>query len=303
MFVLCVPTCFVSSRFVQKAVSGLPNPRKDHAVIMAKFAMDCLTVMNQVTERLVLDLGPDTNNLKLRIGLHSGPVVAGVLRGDKSRFQLFGDTMTMANLMESSGIPNRIHLSQETADLLIADGRKSWLAQDTETVSVNGKGEMVTYFLGNVAKGDTRSKLSESSKDYSGQCFNSGAFEAGGFNRITDWTVEVMTCLLKQIVMSRNAAGTPRTPRAKLTMLERQVSLQNQDGKHTVIDEVKEIIELPDFQAKRTKTKTTRDVALDPKVLRELRDYIQTIALLYNGNRKYRLDGNLHIMPGRDPRF
>jgi len=261
--------------------------------------MDCLAVMNQVTERLVLDLGPDTNNLKLRIGLHSGPVVAGVLRGDKSRFQLFGDTMTTANLMESSGIPNRIHLSQETADLLIADGRKSWLAQDTEIISVNGKGEMVTYFLGNVANGDTRSKLSESSKDYTGQCLNGSTFEAGGFNRITEWTVEVMTCLLKQIVMSRNAAGTPRTPRTRLAILERQVSLRNEDGKHTVIDEVQEIIELPDFQAKTAKTKTTRDVALDPKVLCELRDYIRTIAILYNANRKYPLASKLHTISER----
>jgi Adenylate and Guanylate cyclase catalytic domain len=65
------------------AVCGLPDPDKNHAVVMAKFANDCLREMNRLTSELVLELGPDTNDLKLRVGLNSGPVVAGVLRGEK----------------------------------------------------------------------------------------------------------------------------------------------------------------------------------------------------------------------------
>jgi class 3 adenylate cyclase len=61
--------------------------------VMAKFANDCLKKMHDVTKRLEVELGPDTTELGLRVGLHSGPVVAGVLRGEKSRFQLFGDTV------------------------------------------------------------------------------------------------------------------------------------------------------------------------------------------------------------------
>jgi class 3 adenylate cyclase len=76
------------------AVTGLPDPRPDHAVVMVKFANDCLNKMHEVTRQLEVELGPDTTELGLRIGLHSGPVVAGVLRGDKSRFQLFGDTVS-----------------------------------------------------------------------------------------------------------------------------------------------------------------------------------------------------------------
>jgi Adenylate and Guanylate cyclase catalytic domain len=50
--------------------------------------------MEQLTKELETELGPDTAELGLRIGLHSGPVVAGVLRGEKSRFQLFGDSVS-----------------------------------------------------------------------------------------------------------------------------------------------------------------------------------------------------------------
>ena len=75
------------------AVAGLPDPRKDHATVMARFAKDVLMTMNNLTKKLEVTLGPDTGDLSLRIGLHSGQVTAGVLRGDKSRFQLFGDAM------------------------------------------------------------------------------------------------------------------------------------------------------------------------------------------------------------------
>ena len=50
--------------------------------------------MTDVTSKLERSLGPDTGDLRMRFGLHSGPVTAGVLRGEKSRFQLFGDTVS-----------------------------------------------------------------------------------------------------------------------------------------------------------------------------------------------------------------
>jgi class 3 adenylate cyclase len=76
------------------AVAGLPDPRLDHALVMAKFARDCLNAITRVCASLEVTLGPDTTELMLRVGMHSGPVVAGVLRGDRSRFQLFGDTVS-----------------------------------------------------------------------------------------------------------------------------------------------------------------------------------------------------------------
>lgn len=74
------------------AVTGLPEPRADHAEAMCRFALKCMTRMRLIFDELVTELGPETADLSMRFGLHSGPVTAGVLRGEKSRFQLFGDT-------------------------------------------------------------------------------------------------------------------------------------------------------------------------------------------------------------------
>ena len=106
------------------AVSGVPEPRADHAIAMCKFANDILTTMRKLTQRLESTLGPDTGDLALRIGLHSGPVTAGVLRGERARFQLFGDTMNTAARMEQTGIKNRIQVSQSTANCLHTGGKR-----------------------------------------------------------------------------------------------------------------------------------------------------------------------------------
>jgi class 3 adenylate cyclase len=70
------------------ACAGLPVARDDHAVAAARFAADCLRKFQELTKKLEGELGPGTSNLGLRVGLHSGSVTAGVLRGDKARFQV-----------------------------------------------------------------------------------------------------------------------------------------------------------------------------------------------------------------------
>ena len=75
------------------AVTGLPEPQANHAIIMAKFTFECMEKLKVVIRELEVTLGPDTGDLSMRFGLHSGPVTAGVLRGDRARFQVFGDTV------------------------------------------------------------------------------------------------------------------------------------------------------------------------------------------------------------------
>jgi len=78
--------------------------------------------MNEATRKLELMLRPDTGKLKMRFSMHSGPVMAGVLRGEKSRFQLFGDTVNTAAHMESTRERDKIQLSVAKADLITKAG-------------------------------------------------------------------------------------------------------------------------------------------------------------------------------------
>ena len=84
------------------AACGLPDPQPDHAIRMSKFAKECMVKMKVVAQAMESELG-DTSSLALRIGMHSGEVTAGVLRGEKARFQLFGDTVNTGTLTKRHG--------------------------------------------------------------------------------------------------------------------------------------------------------------------------------------------------------
>lgn len=116
------------------AATGLPSAREDHAVAMASFARRCLESMLDVVSQLETSLGPGTADLGMRFGIHSGNVIGGVLRGAKSRYQLFGDTINTASRIEASSEKNKIHLSEQTAELLIEAGKKLWVEPRTKKI-------------------------------------------------------------------------------------------------------------------------------------------------------------------------
>ena len=147
--------------FADLAVCGCPHAQKNHALIMTKFAGDCLLKMDGATRDLAETLGDDTRDLQLRVGLHSGPITAGVLRGEKSRFQVFGDTVNTGSRMESTGERNRIQVSAATADLLVKKhGKSSWVTPREDLIEAKGKGKMQTYWA-LPDRGQTGSVVSE----------------------------------------------------------------------------------------------------------------------------------------------
>jgi class 3 adenylate cyclase len=117
-------------------VGGLPNPRTDHAVAAAEMALDMQRVIGRVDS-----LGGI--RLNLRIGLSSGPVVAGIIGSKKFTYDLWGDTVNIASRMESQGELGFIQVSQSTCDLL----RETHVLRERGRIEVKGKGEMTTYFL------------------------------------------------------------------------------------------------------------------------------------------------------------
>jgi class 3 adenylate cyclase len=137
------------------AVTGLPDPQPRHASIMAQFARECLGRMRHLLFKLQRHLGPGTEVLGTRFGLHSGPVTAGVLRGERARFQLFGDTVHIASRMESTCLCDHIQVSQDTAAELQANGNASWLTLRDDATKPQGMGTRQTFWVSPIDPSET----------------------------------------------------------------------------------------------------------------------------------------------------
>ncbi|HET7821936.1 MAG TPA: adenylate/guanylate cyclase domain-containing protein [Ornithinibacter sp.] len=114
--------------------SGVPTPRVDHALVLVDLGLEMLQVAQN---------GSGGHPLQLRVGISSGPAVAGVIGRTKFQYDLWGDTVNTASRMESHGVPGRIHISESTL-LLIED---AYICEARGIIDVKGKGPMSTYFV------------------------------------------------------------------------------------------------------------------------------------------------------------
>ncbi|MBD2041841.1 adenylate/guanylate cyclase domain-containing protein [Microcoleus sp. FACHB-672] len=117
-------------------VGGLPVPQNDHAEAVAEMALDMMQAIIKFNART-------GEALEIRVGISTGPVVAGVIGLKKFIYDLWGDTVNTASRMESQGIPGAIQVTAGTYERL----RDKYHFQKRDPIQVKGKGEMTTYLL------------------------------------------------------------------------------------------------------------------------------------------------------------
>jgi class 3 adenylate cyclase len=125
-------------------VCGVPVPIEDHAKRVARFALEIHSVLDAVRLRWVLEgkeLG--ASPVRMRVGIHTGEAVAGVIGTSKFSYDLWGDTVNTASRMESHGEAGKIHVSEEVFTAL----KGAFTFEERGEIEVKGKGQMRTWFL------------------------------------------------------------------------------------------------------------------------------------------------------------
>ncbi|HZA67216.1 MAG TPA: adenylate/guanylate cyclase domain-containing protein [Geminicoccaceae bacterium] len=118
------------------AAAGVPMPRADHAEVIADFALAMLAALERVNAVAEVPF-------QMRIGIHTGPVVAGVIGSHRFLYDIWGDTVNLASRLESHGLPGRIHVSPQTSRMLAGH----YDLQARGLINLRGIGKVKTSFL------------------------------------------------------------------------------------------------------------------------------------------------------------
>jgi adenylate cyclase len=125
--------------------SGLTVERPDHAVVAARTAFELLIELTKFNEMF-------RTEFRLRIGMHTGPVVAGVIGRKKFAFDIWGDTVNIASRMESHGEADKIHCTED----IYAALHNTFLFEERGHTEIKGRGSMRTYFLVGESKNEAQ---------------------------------------------------------------------------------------------------------------------------------------------------
>lgn len=250
--------------------------------------------MNTLVRILEVELGPDTAELAIRVGIHSGQVTAGVLRGEKARFQLFGDTVNTASRMESTGTRNRIQLSEATRQGLVEAGKSHWAVPREDKVVAKGKGEMQTYWL-NVGQAFSQTSRSSDTNVSEDDGVEVDIIEMQNKkklcrkdDRLAQWNTEQLLKVLKRMKVKRQLVGVRPDSEKDLTVEELSIAKCSS----LVVEELQDVISLPEWK-RSMNTKFSTD--LDPLVGEQLYDFISRLALMYHDNAFHNFAHASHV--------
>jgi adenylate cyclase len=117
-------------------VGGLPEPHVGHDRAIARMALDMLDAVKMIQNE-------DGKPFSLRIGVHTGAAVAGVIGSKKFAYDLWGDTVNVASRLETNGVPGRVQVSEEVFQRL----KEHFVFERRGPIEVKGKGTIEAHFL------------------------------------------------------------------------------------------------------------------------------------------------------------
>merc|ERR1719285_1721018 len=129
---------------VYMAACGLPAPNRDHTNQIAHFALDIKEYLIDRPEKLAVNNKPDSKCATLKIGIHCGTVIAGVIGKLCPRYRLFGDTVNVAARMETNSEKGKIQITKKFNSRI---DNKIFQTKSRGKISIKGKDFMSTYFL------------------------------------------------------------------------------------------------------------------------------------------------------------
>ena len=134
------------------AASGLPFPTEDHAIKLALAVLEIAEFVKNAKE----ENPNDEKRFEIRIGINTGPVVAGVVGTDKFAYDIWGDTVNIASRMESNSKPGKVNISENTYQLIKDDFKCAYRGE----IDAKNRGKMKMYFIDGLKTQNKHSSIS-----------------------------------------------------------------------------------------------------------------------------------------------